>query len=549
VKVLFVIRTSGFLRNFEGVIREMRRGGHEVVVAVEAPNKRDSRYAGLVADLGAEGVSFAKRPRLNDAARDAAIAVRLGLDYLRYFDARYSEDSKLRARAAQAAPAAIRRLADAPVIGSDPGRRALRRALLAFDAAAPVAPAIGKFLDRQAPDLLLVTPLVELGAAQNDWIRAARARGIPTVLPVASWDNLTVKGGLREWPDRILVWNDAQVREASEIHSVPAERLVATGAHTYDHWFDWQPSRTREAFCAEVGLPADRPFLLYLCSSPFIAPGESEFVRDWIGALRSSDRPELREVGVLVRPHPQHAAQWDGVDVADLGAAALWPRGGADPVDGSSRSDFFDSMVHCAGVVGINTSAQIESAIVGRDVFTLLDPRFASTQEGTLHFAHIAREDGGLLQVARSAEEHHAQLSALLRGELDSRTRRERFLREFVRPNGLDVRSAPSFVAAIEDVRATAGPPSPAPPQVLAVLGTVWRVTPWRMLRALLSPSYRARLVRQAAKYVRLIRQISLRGPEPPRTVADLLPPEQNGVPRSAHNGSKAPEPTAKSHA
>ena len=260
--------------------------------------------------------------------------------------------------------------------------------------------------------MLLVTPLVELGAPQTDWIRAARARGIPTALGVASWDNLTVKGGLREWPDRVLVWNDAQVREACEIHGVPAERLVATGAHTYDHWFDWQPSRTREAFCAEVGLPADRPFLLYLCSSPFIAPGEAAFVREWIAGLRSSERPELRDAGVLVRPHPQHAAQWAGVDVADLGAAVVWPPAGADPVEAASRSDFFDSMAHCAGVVGVNTSAQIESAIVGRDVFTLLDPRFAATQEGTLHFAHLAREDGGLLQVGHSTEEHHAQLSA-----------------------------------------------------------------------------------------------------------------------------------------
>ena len=380
-----------------------------------------------------------------------------------------------------------------------------------------MAPAIGKFLDRHEPDVLLVTPLVELGAPQTDWIRAARARRIPTALGVASWDNLTVKGGLREWPDRILVWNDAQVREAREIHGVPAERLVATGAHTYDHWFDWRPSRTREAFCAEIGLPAGRPFLLYLCSSPFIAPREAEFVREWIGALRSSPRSELREAGVLVRPHPQHAAQWAGVDVSDLGAAVVWPAAGADPVEAASRSDFFDSMAYCAGVVGVNTSAQIESAIAGRDVFTLLDPRFASTQEGTLHFAHLAREDGGLLQVGHSPEEHRAQLSALLSGELDSRARRERFLEEFVRPNGLEVRSAPAFVTAIEDLRATAGPPAPAPARVLDVLAVVWKATPWRMLRTLLSPTYRRRLAG--------LRQISLRGPEPPRTVADLMPP------------------------
>jgi hypothetical protein len=522
MRVLFVLRRAGFLRNFEGVIRELRRRGDEVLVAVETPHKRDVQYAELIDELRAERVAFVKSPPRTDAAGEAAVRVRQGLDYLRYLDGRYDTDSKLRARAAGVAPGPIRWLADVPVIGTERGRRVLRRALMAFDAAAPVAPAIGELLDLHSPDLLVVTPLVELGAPQTDWIRAARARDVPTALGVASWDNLTVKGGLREWPDRILVWNDAQVREACDIHGVPAERVVATGAHTYDHWFGWEPSRTRDAFCAEVGLPADRPFLLYLCSSPFIAPGEAAFVREWIAILRSSERQELRDVGVLVRPHPQHAAQWATVDVADLGAAVVWPSAGADPVEAGSRSDFFDSMAHCAGVVGVNTSAQIESAIAGRDVFTLLDPRFAATQEGTLHFAHLAREDGGLLQVGHSTEEHHAQLSALPAGELDSRARRERFLEEFVRPNGLDVRSAPAFVRAIEDLRVQPSPPPPASPGVLAALAAVWRATPWRLLRPVFSPAYRRRI----AGGLDAFWHNSLRGPRPPRTVAELLPPD-----------------------
>ena len=137
MKVLFVLRSSGFLRNFEGVIRELRRRGDEVVIAVEAPRKGDSRYARLADELRTEGVSFVNGPRRKDAAGEAAVRVRIGLDYLRYFDNRYAEGSKLRARAAAAAPAPVRWLADAPVIGAWV-RRAMRRALLAFDAAAPV---------------------------------------------------------------------------------------------------------------------------------------------------------------------------------------------------------------------------------------------------------------------------------------------------------------------------------------------------------------------------------------------------------------------------
>ena len=46
----------------------------------------------------------------------------------------------------------------------------------------------------------------------------------------------------------------------------------------------------------------------------------------------------------------------------------VWPKGGASPVDFASRNDFYDSMYHSAGAVGINTSAQIECGIVGRPV-------------------------------------------------------------------------------------------------------------------------------------------------------------------------------------
>ena len=42
-----------------------------------------------------------------------------------------------------------------------------------------------------------------------------------------------------------------------------------------------------------------------------------------------------------------------------------------NPVDTASRADYFDSIYHAAAVVGINTTAQIESAIVGRPVHTL----------------------------------------------------------------------------------------------------------------------------------------------------------------------------------
>lgn len=454
MKVLFVMRHPGFLRNFESLLRELATRGHDVMVAVEFSQKYGHTLAAMMDSLSATGrIAFVDAPaRSREPAYRAATQIRLALDYLRYLGPLYDDKPKLRSRAGKATPAPLRRLVRLAAARGPQAVAVVRRALLSLDVAAPLSPQVQDFLDRHRPDLLALTPLIELGAPQTDYLRAANTAGIPTVHAVASWDNLTVKGALRDYPDLVAVWNEAQRSEARDLHGVPARRVTVTGAHTYDHWFSWEAERDRDAFCTEVGLPADRPYILYLCSSPFIAPAEAAFVREWVTGLRASDDERLRDAGVLVRPHPQHAAQWSDVDLADLGHAVVWPRAGADPVERGSRQDFYESMLHCAAVVGVNTSALIESAIVGRDTLTLLDPRFAGTQEGTMHFGHLSQQDDGILTVARTIEQHHRQLSDAVAGKSDGEVRRRRFLTTFVRPHGLEVAGAPVFANALEQL-------------------------------------------------------------------------------------------------
>ncbi len=69
-----------------------------------------------------------------------------------------------------------------------------------------------------------------------------------------------------------------------------------------------------------------------------------------------------------------------------------------------------------SAVVGVNTSVMIEAAVVGRSVLTLLDPAFDATQEGTLHFHYLLRENGGFLELARTFDEHLDQLGRCLAG-------------------------------------------------------------------------------------------------------------------------------------
>ena len=108
----------------------------------------------------------------------------------------------------------------------------------------------------------------------------------------------------------------------------------------------------------------------------------------------------------------------------------------------------YDTVYHSAAVVGLNTSAEIEAAIVGRPVFTIVD-RNAAGQQGTLHFHYLLRSQGGHVELASDFDEHRTQLSAALSGRGD-RSRIEAFVRRFVRPKGLDVPVAPIVADALE---------------------------------------------------------------------------------------------------
>jgi hypothetical protein len=161
---------------------------------------------------------------------------------------------------------------------------------------------------------------------------------------------------------------------------------------------------------------------------------EPAFVESWIQAVRGSGDPRLKDIGILVRPHPARLDEWRGVDLTGYRHVAFW---GAHPVDAEAKADYFDSLYYSAAVVGINTSAFIEAAVVGKPVLTVLLPEIsAANQEGTLHFHYLLNVNGGLLRVSRSLDEHVPQLAARLAGHGGGDEKAERFVAGFVRPFG-----------------------------------------------------------------------------------------------------------------
>lgn len=455
MRILFSMRHLGSLRMYESVLRQLAADGHDIAIVAR---KRDMPGTTTVPET-----VLADVPQIRWIWEEVrvvrwtalAAAVRIWLDYLRYCAPRYRDRPRLRRMVGERVPVLLRRITDWPLVRTEAGRRTLIALLHVVERALPRQAELDALIREHRPDVVLLTPLLRLGSSQIEVLRSARAAGVRTGLCVASWDHLSSKSRMGELPDRVFVWNETQKRESVELHRIDPNRVSVTGAQCYDQWFTRTPTRTREQFCSMLKLPVDRPFVLYACSalSPE-APTEAGFVRRWIEAIRASDDPVLRTAAVLIRPHPQRLAEWNETDLSDLPDVTLY---GSHPLDEQSKDDYFDSLYHCSAVVGLLTSVFLEASILGKPVHTVILPEFYDRQQSLFHFDYLLA--GGLLRHARSFEEHLGQLAVSLhappRADLNAA-----FVRDFLRPHGLDRDATSVFVKAVE---AFGREPAPVP--------------------------------------------------------------------------------------
>jgi hypothetical protein len=453
MKVVFSALHFASFRNFESVVQALAERGHHVHLMAD----ETERFGGqaLVERLSAQysNVTWGWTPSpAGEPWFPFAQKVRLALDYVRYLDPRYADAPKLRLRNIERTPRIVRWLTSGAG-GLLVGHRPIARALKWLERTMPQSSAIEQYLAEQRPDVVLLASLTFSRSLQIEQLKAAKVLGIPVAACIMSWDHLSSKTLLHIPPDLTIVWNDVQKQEAMDMHGLPAERVVVTGAQCYDQWFERAPARSREEFCRAVGLNPSRPFVLYVCSamSPVPDPVEPVFVKQWIEAMRASANPRLRAAGVLVRPHPERVREWEGVSLDGLENVVVH---GRTPIDSDAKADYFDSLYFSDAVVGLCTSAFLEAAIVGRPVLTLLLPAYRIHQDGMAHFRYLLNVGGGLLQTAPDLESHLVQLGEVVGGSRERDDRNRRFVTAFVRPSGLEIPATPAFADAVERLAA-----------------------------------------------------------------------------------------------
>ena len=460
LRVMFLVHSlSGYLRFFDPVFRELVARGHHlqlVVEQLEPEGRRERRWLEQMAEherFTWETQNMLRRDRWFKPSK----AVRQALDYVRVLGPEFEDRPYFRRRGEGRSPTFIQRVMRPRLMRSAGVRSAIESVLSCLDRAMPVGRDARAYLTQHRPDVLALSPHLSPGSLHSTYVTQAQLLGIPVAMLIASWDNLSSKQLIRTRPDRLIVWNETQRREASEIHDIDPSTVAVTGAQVFDHWFGWQ-SRPRHEFLARVGLDPAQPYLLYVGGALMrAAQTEAQWVEGWLERLRGASDPRLRDVGVLVRPHPKRNSEWEHVDLSRHANVVVFPKGGLRmPIERDLQADYFDSILHSGAVVGLNSTAMIEAAIAGRPVLTMLVDEFYDSQLGVFHFEYLMNVAGGVVRPSRTFDEHHSQLAeALFSDATASAERARRFVADFVRPRGLDKPATPFVADTIEDVART----------------------------------------------------------------------------------------------
>ncbi len=253
----------------------------------------------------------------------------------------------------------------------------------------------------------------------EEWlpIQVAREMGIPTVLSVLSWDNLSSKGRMPLPCSAFLVWSEHMRQELLAYYpDVRADQITITGPPQFDFYFDSAFQQTRAAFFASLGLDPGRPLIVYAGVTPGLMPDEPRVVEGLLAAIRSGAVPGNPQLHLRLHPkdggerYQELRSRWPEVTFTIPGQ-----RSGGQLKNWAPDNEDLRLLVNTVrhGDVHINVASTmtVDAAIMGRPVVNVrfdFRPPTAPRSWGLCiydqtHYRPLLKTNG--MRVAESPEE------------------------------------------------------------------------------------------------------------------------------------------------
>jgi hypothetical protein len=304
-----------------------------------------------------------------------------------------------------------------------------------------------------------------------------RRHGSKTLANILSWDNPTTKPAMDNSCDYYTVWSDEMKGELARHFPYIKTSAIVTGTPLFDIYYNRRSAVERAKFLASLGLPIDRPYILWTTNTPAAMPDESQIVaRYW----KEVNRTKLAgKVSLLVRVHPKedlerYSTLRDEPNVAVTAAGKPhWYSSDRWLPSEEDMQLLLNSMLHAAVSVNVASTMSLESFALG---LPTINVAFKSSDEIKDHglmwsFSmyhtsdhYRALVDNGAVDLARSMEE----LIELTLQALDHGNRRTAAMRMTLEQKAAhcDGTSARRFVEVVEGILEPEREPLRAPARV-----------------------------------------------------------------------------------
>lgn len=454
MKIIFVMRYTHHFHYFKSIVKALYERGHDATVLFTR-NTRNPRNE----DIFLEGVESSRSdiPKLKyDFIKNTegfwnglASLIHVILSYRRYLRVENQSDY-YRDRMTVYIPwyltPFISWRISWPIVRSD----FFGRFLKFLERRIPYAPSVMEEIKKFNPEAIIVAPPNMSGTSvDSEYIRVAKHLKIPVAVPVISWDYLGTKGFIATHPDLLLVWNETQVKDAMEHHEIERNTIKIIGAPVFDNWFSHlKPLLSKEEFCAKYGLNPKWPIITYIGSSRNMAKDESWIIDLMLESFANHPDLRVKNTQVIIRPHPHNYKIYQRLK-QEFKPVFILPEHGTLPNTDSNLHFFYDTLnVSDLAIQGVNTSGVIDAMIAGVPTVTFLTDEYRATQVDTTHFQQLL--ENKVMPFLNNPEDLAPVLLSILNGKDEYKDKGVNFIKNFIRPCGLNVAAGERAVVEIE---------------------------------------------------------------------------------------------------
>jgi hypothetical protein len=215
-----------------------------------------------------------------------------------------------------------------------------------------------------------------------EYINIANKMNIETAAIARSWDVLTTKSLFRFKPNIVYCWNSYHQASLNKLHNI--HKVKQTGSIFFEKWHDEYSHPKNEK--------VDKKLILYIGSSSKIVDDlESDIVIKIYNLLQKYKKESKENFEFIFRPHPANIKPVKKLLDNNI---KVEPTDGKNfPESEDDQKKFIKHIKSAFFTIGINTSAMIDSLILGTPTVAIQTKNKKIIQYQSSHFRHIAESD------------------------------------------------------------------------------------------------------------------------------------------------------------